>query len=140
MEYSIGEFSKLTGLGIHTLRYYEQEGLIAPERNSGNRRCYSDKDLTWIAFIKRLKDTGMPIKEIRHYAELRAAGDPTLSEPMQPCTFSPEPYTCASKIRMPEESPRIMLFMTSMGTYEFPTAARAFLPNTCPTTAVSKTL
>ena len=79
MEYSIGEFSKLTGLGIHTLRYYEQEGLIAPERNSGNRRCYSDKDLTWIEFIKRLKDTGMPIKEIKHYAELRAAGDPTLS-------------------------------------------------------------
>ncbi|MEZ3469440.1 MAG: MerR family transcriptional regulator, partial [Schaedlerella sp.] len=83
MEYSIGEFSKLTGLGIHTLRYYEQEGLIAPERNSGNRRCYSDKDLTWIAFIKRLKDTGMPIKEIKHYAELRAAGDPTLSDRME---------------------------------------------------------
>ena len=37
MEYSIGEFSELTGLGIHTLRYYEQEGLIAPKRNSGNR-------------------------------------------------------------------------------------------------------
>ena len=73
MEYSIGEFSKLTGLGIHTLRYYEQEGLIAPERNSGNRRCYYDKDLTWIEFIKRLKDTGMSIKEIKYYAELRAA-------------------------------------------------------------------
>lgn len=28
MEYSIGDFSKLTGLGIHTLRYYEQEDLI----------------------------------------------------------------------------------------------------------------
>ena len=83
MEYSIGEFSKLTGLGIHTLRYYEQERLIAPERNSGNRRCYSDKDFTWIAFIKRLKDTGMPIKEIRHYAELRAAGNPTLFERME---------------------------------------------------------
>ena len=83
MEYSIGEFSKLTGLGIHTLRYYEQEGLIAPERNSGNRRGYYDKDLTWIEFIKRLKDTGMPIKEIKHYAELRAAGDSTLSERME---------------------------------------------------------
>ena len=83
MEYPIGEFSKLTGLGIHTLRYYEQERLIAPERNSGNRRCYSDKDLTWIAFIKRLKETGMPIKEIRHYAELRADGDSTLSERME---------------------------------------------------------
>lgn len=41
MEYSIGEFSRLTGLGIHTLRYYEHEGLIAPGRGSGNRRCYS---------------------------------------------------------------------------------------------------
>ena len=83
MEYPIGEFSKLTGLGIHTLRYYEQEGLIAPERNSSNRRCYSDKDLTWIEFIIRLKDTGMPIREIRHYAELREIGDPTLSERME---------------------------------------------------------
>jgi len=83
MEYSIGDFSKLTGLGIHTLRYYEHEGLITPERNASNRHCYSDKDLTWIEFIKRLKDTGMPIKEIRHYARLRAAGDPTLSGRME---------------------------------------------------------
>ena len=71
------EFSKLTGLGIHTLRYYEQEGLLEPKRNSGNRRRYSDKDLAWIRFIKRLKDTGMPIREIRHYAQLRSDGDPT---------------------------------------------------------------
>lgn len=78
MEYSIGEFSRLTGLGIHTLRYYEQEGLIAPERNSGNRRRYSDRDIAWISFIKRLKDTGMPIKEIKRYAHLRAEGNPTL--------------------------------------------------------------
>ncbi len=83
MEYSIGEFSKLTNLGIHTLRYYEHEGLITPERNASNRRCYSDKDFTWIEFIKRLKDTGMPIKEIRRYARLRADGDPTLSERME---------------------------------------------------------
>ncbi len=83
MEYTIGEFSELTGLGLHTLRYYEQEGLIVPKRNSGNRRCYSDKDLTWTCFIKRLKDTGMPIKEIKLYAELRAAGDSTLSERME---------------------------------------------------------
>ncbi len=83
MEYSIGEFSKLTNLGIHTLRYYEHEGLITPKRNASNRRCYSDKDFTWIEFIKRLKDTGMPIKEIRYYAKLRADGEPTLSERME---------------------------------------------------------
>lgn len=82
LEYSIGEFSRLTGLGIHTLRYYEQEGLVTPERNPGNRRRYSDKDLAWIEFVKRLKDTGMPVKEIQRYARLRAEGTVTLQERM----------------------------------------------------------
>ncbi len=83
MDYSIGEFSKATGLGIHTLRYYEHENLIIPLRNSSNRRRYSEKDIAWIAFIKRLKATGMPIKEIKKYAALRAKGDVTLSERME---------------------------------------------------------
>ena len=83
MDYSIGEFSKVTGLGIHTLRYYEHEGLIIPLRNSSNRRRYSEKDIAWIAFIKRLKATGMPIKEIKKYAALRTKGDATLSERME---------------------------------------------------------
>ena len=83
MDYSIGEFSKVTGLGIHTLRYYEHESLIIPLRNASNRRRYSEKDIVWIAFIKRLKATGMPIKEIKKYAALRAKGDATLSERME---------------------------------------------------------
>ena len=90
MEYSISEFSRLTNLGIHTLRYYEHENLITPKRNSSNRRCYSDKDLAWIEFIKRLKDTGMPIKEIQRYAELRAKGDLTLNERMEMLTVHRE--------------------------------------------------
>ena len=83
MDYSIGEFSKVTGLGIHTLRYYEHGSLIIPLRNASNRRRYSEKDIAWIAFIKRLKATGMPIKEIKKYAALRAEGDDTLSERME---------------------------------------------------------
>ncbi|MCI8860193.1 MAG: MerR family transcriptional regulator [Lachnospiraceae bacterium] len=90
MEYSIGEFSRLTNLGIHTLRYYEHENLITPKRNSSNRRCYSDKDLAWIEFIKRLKDTGMPIKQIQHYAKLRAEGDLSLNERMKMLTMHRE--------------------------------------------------
>lgn len=70
-------------IGVHTLRFYEHENLIKPERNSSNRRRYSDKDLSWINFIKRLKDTGMPMKEIQRYAALRAAGDSTLAERME---------------------------------------------------------
>ena len=83
MDYSIGEFSEVTRLGIHTLRYYEHEDLITPMRNSSNRRRYSDKDISWINFIKRLKATGMPIKEIKRYAALRAEGDATLTERME---------------------------------------------------------
>ena len=86
MDYSIGEFSRKTGLGIHTLRYYEHEGLLLPERTAANRRCYSERDVAWAAFILRLKETGMPIREIRHYAALRAEGDDTFSARMEMLT------------------------------------------------------
>jgi DNA-binding transcriptional MerR regulator len=82
MNYSIGEFSNLTNISIYTLRYYEKENLIIPNRKENGRRCYSENDVLWIQFIKRLKDTKMPIKEIHEYAKLRAAGDSTMSERM----------------------------------------------------------
>lgn len=83
MTYTIGEFSRLINLSIHTLRYYELEELIAPQRLENGRRCYSENDVTWIQFIRRLKDTGMPIKEIQKYAKMRAIGDPTLEARME---------------------------------------------------------
>ncbi len=83
MNYSIGEFSNLTNISIYTLRYYEKENLIIPDRKDNGRRCYSEKDVTWIEFIKRLKDTKMPIKEIQKYAQMRAVGDSTMNERME---------------------------------------------------------
>lgn len=80
MDFSIGEFSAITGLSIYTLRYYEKEKLIVPARRDNGRRCYSEKDVNWIQFIRRLKDTNMPIKEIQKYAQLRAKGNSTLRE------------------------------------------------------------
>lgn len=83
MTYTIGEFSRLINLSIHTLRYYEQQELITPQRLKNGRRCYSESDLTWIQFIRRLKDTGMPIKEIQKYAKMRAVGEATLVDRME---------------------------------------------------------
>lgn len=83
MNYSIGEFSDLTNVSIYTLRYYEKEKLIIPNRKENGRRCYSEKDVLWIQFIKRLKDTNMSIKEIKKYAKLRAIGDSTMNERME---------------------------------------------------------
>lgn len=83
MGYPIGKFSKMVSLSIDTLRYYEKEHLIIPDRDQNNRRTYSDADQRWIAFIKRLKATGMPIKEIKTYARLRYQGNSTIDERLQ---------------------------------------------------------
>jgi len=83
MNYSIGDFSAITGISIYTLRYYEKESLITPAREENGRRSYAESDVAWIQFIKRLKDTGMPIKEIQKYARLRAKGDTTMVDRME---------------------------------------------------------
>lgn len=77
----IQEISKITNLSSHTLRYYEKIGLLRNvKRDSGGHRYYSDSDLVWIEFIKRLKATKMPLAEIERFAILRIAGDKTISE------------------------------------------------------------
>ena len=78
--YKIGEISKITNLTIDTLRYYEKEGLITPARDQNNIRMYSDSDIRWIQFIKKLKQTGMPLKNIKEYSNFRDQGDSTINE------------------------------------------------------------
>ena len=71
MKLSIGELSKITNLSIPTLRYYEDLGLLKPNRDRNNRRIYSENDILWLDFIMRLKKTNMPMKDIILYSELR---------------------------------------------------------------------
>lgn len=74
---SIAEAARCTGVSVHTLRYYERAGLVVTpvDRTAGGRRRYRKLDLDWIIICTRLRATGMPIKTIRHYAELVAAGN-----------------------------------------------------------------
>lgn len=81
--YSIGEFAKKTQLTAYTLRYYEKENLLAPDRSSNGRRYYTEVDLGWVQFIRRLKETGMPLKQIKQYAVLRKQGETTFAERAQ---------------------------------------------------------
>jgi DNA-binding transcriptional MerR regulator len=73
---SIAEAARRTGVSAHTLRYYERAGLVvtAVERTDGGWRRYQQEDLNWIIVCTKLRATGMPIKAIRRYAELVAAG------------------------------------------------------------------
>ena len=84
MNYSIGEFSKLINISIYTLIYYEKNNLISPKRDERNgRRIYNEKDISWINFIKRLKDTKMSIKDIQRYSYLRNIGQSTLNQRLE---------------------------------------------------------
>ena len=74
---SIAEAAEQTGLTAHTLRYYERDGLMlaAVERSASGHRRYTERDLTWIEMITRLRSTGMPVRDVRRYADLVRAGD-----------------------------------------------------------------
>ena len=77
---TIGEISKATHLPTSTLRYYEKKGLIRVSRDENNRRVYDKSDVAWIEFINRLKETGMLLRDIQNYSELRYRGDETMAE------------------------------------------------------------
>ena len=79
----IGEISEKTGLSLSKLRYYEKHGLIEVARNANGLRNYDESDVEWVKFIQRLKETGMQIKEIRRYAELRYKGKSTMPERLE---------------------------------------------------------
>jgi DNA-binding transcriptional MerR regulator len=73
---TIAEAARRTGVSAHTLRYYERAGLVVSpvDRTSGGRRRYRELDLKWIIICTKLRATGMPIRGLRRYAELVAAG------------------------------------------------------------------
>jgi DNA-binding transcriptional MerR regulator len=76
---TIGETVARSGVGEHTLRYYERVGLIAPvARGVRGERRYAAADLEWIEFLKRLRATGMPVRDMARFAELRRGGPATV--------------------------------------------------------------
>lgn len=78
---SIAQMAQHFGVSAHTLRYYERAGLLAPvHRDAGGRRQYAQRDVAWLAFLMRLRAMGVPIRDMRRYAQLRAAGNATLVE------------------------------------------------------------
>lgn len=69
------EAAELSGFSIDTLRYYEREGILSPvARTVGGRRRYSDDDIARLGFLRCLRDTGMPIAQLRRYGELSLDG------------------------------------------------------------------
>lgn len=67
-KFSSKQVAEETGLSIHTLRYYEQIGLIKGiERDENGYHLYSESDIAWFQIIKYYRAMGMPIKEMQQF-------------------------------------------------------------------------
>ena len=79
----IKEFSEKTGLTQYTIRFYEKKELFRVKRDEKNRRIYDETDIEWIKMLKRLKDMGMKLSEIKKYSDLWYEGNGTIKERMK---------------------------------------------------------
>lgn len=74
-ELTIGKLAKAANTKIETVRWYEKVGLIgAPARTKGNYRSYTARDLSRLMFIRRARDLGFSLGQVRALLDL--AGDP----------------------------------------------------------------
>jgi DNA-binding transcriptional MerR regulator len=79
--YSPAQAAEKTGFSIDTLRYYEKIGLLDRiDRTAAGRRRFSSDDVGFLGVLRCLRDTGMPIVEMRRYAELARGGAETVGE------------------------------------------------------------
>ncbi len=76
-----GVLSKRTGCNIETIRYYERVGLMPdPVRSEGGHRLYSEEHVRRLRFIRRSRELGFTLKEIRVLLELVDRRDYTCAE------------------------------------------------------------
>ncbi len=81
MTYSMKQITEMTGVPASALRYYEKESILPfVERNDKGIRVYDDVNVEWIYFIRALRETDMPIREIKKYVALYMKGDATKEE------------------------------------------------------------
>ena len=78
---NIDEVAKYFHITKSKLRYYEKNGVIRKiARDKNDNRVYTKDDLLWIEFFLNLKETGMSLKEIKHYISLKKGGMETVDE------------------------------------------------------------
>jgi len=81
IQMSRGSLAKETGVNIETIRYYEKIELMPdPTRSSGGHRMYDQLHLKRLSFIRRSRELGFTLREIRELLELVDGGDYTCAE------------------------------------------------------------
>ena len=70
----IGDLSRRTRCNIETIRYYERVGLLPKPRRNGRFRVYEADDVRRLSFIRRARELGFAVNEIRALLGLAAGG------------------------------------------------------------------
>ncbi len=79
-EYKISEMAQMMHVSVDTLRYYDHEGLLPDLKRVNGQRIFTEADLPHMQILMCLKNTGLPIREIRRYFQLARQGDATLQQ------------------------------------------------------------
>lgn len=75
--YTIGQVSKMLGLPVSTLRYYDKQGLFPGIQRTSGIRKFSDKELDALRIIECLKKSGLELKEIKQFMDWCVEGAST---------------------------------------------------------------
>jgi DNA-binding transcriptional MerR regulator len=83
----IGSFAEKSGHSVHTLRWYEAQGLLPRvPRDAGGRRVYSQRHVSWMELMDRLRQSGMTVAQLRDFTALAQQGSATLKPTRQALT------------------------------------------------------
>ena len=77
----ISEAAKACGLSTHTIRFYEKCGML-PEiaRGGDGQRRFNQRHIDWLTLLYWLRETGMPLKQMRRFTELAKKGHKSVAE------------------------------------------------------------
>lgn len=91
MRYTISDLAKKTGLSIHTLRFYEKEGILRyVERTASGRRVYGKASLACLIGALCMKQAKLTLSQIKEFFDMTKMGDETLPQRLEMLTTARE--------------------------------------------------
>lgn len=104
MPLKIKEVTKLTGLSIDTIRYYERIGIVMPiNRNANGIRDFTQRNVMQLLFAKRMRDAGLSIEALKDYIDLLIEDDDQ-TIPARKALLNEQADKLASKINHLQET------------------------------------
>src|SRR3546814_3805836 len=91
----IGELSRRTGCNIETIRYYERVGLLPIPQRRGRYRSYAREDVARLGFVRRARELGFTLEEVRALLGLAVIGEGSCADRKSTRLNSSHP--CASR-------------------------------------------